>query len=84
EKERALDRAFAAHQIDRATLAQLTREIGELQAQLREEHLRTHLAQTALLEPAQIQRYAVLRGYRASGGGTLSPQTTPSSHGKHH
>jgi Spy/CpxP family protein refolding chaperone len=84
EKERALDRAFAAREIDPATLARLTRGIGELQAQLREEHLRTHLAQTALLEPRQVQRYAVLRGYSSGAGGTLSPQTTPSSHGKHH
>ena len=84
EKERVLDRAFAARQIDHATLSKLTREIGELQALLREEHLRTHLAQTALLEPAQVQRYAVLRGYSAGASGTLSPQSTPSSHGKHH
>ena len=84
DRERALDQAFAARQIDAAQLTHLTREIGELQARLREEHLRTHLAQTALLQPAQIERYAVARGYASAPGGTVKPESTPSSHGKHH
>jgi Spy/CpxP family protein refolding chaperone len=84
DRERTLDQAFAARQIDGARLAQLTREIGELQGQLREEHLRTHLTQTALLEPEQIQKYAVLRGYASDSSSTASPQPSPSTHGKHH
>jgi Spy/CpxP family protein refolding chaperone len=84
ERERALDQAFATRQIDAAGLSQLTRAIGELQARLREEHLRTHLTQTALLEPGQIQRYSVLRGYSADPAGTAAPQSAPSSHGDHH
>ena len=63
EAERALDRAFAHHHIDHDRLAALTAEIGRLQAQLRAEHLGTHLAQTALLSAEQAERYARLRGY---------------------
>ena len=61
--ERALDGAFVSRQIDGAGLVRLTTDIGKLQGQLREEHLRTHLEQTALLNPHQTQRYAALRGY---------------------
>ncbi len=61
--ERALDAAFATRQIDAQRLQALTQRIGSLQASLRAEHLQTHLAQTALLEPQQVARYASLRGY---------------------
>lgn len=75
EAERRLDEAFASRRIDAAALSRLTAEIGALQAQLREEHLRTHLAQTALLSADQVRRYAVLRGYGAvAGGGSAEPQ----------
>jgi Spy/CpxP family protein refolding chaperone len=67
EAERALDQAFAGKQVDAALLGRLTANIGAQQAQLREEHLRTHLEQTVLLDPHQIQRYQQLRGY--AGGG---------------
>lgn len=40
-----------------------TRRIGELQAQIRDSHLQTHLKQTALLNQEQIAAYASLRGY---------------------
>jgi Spy/CpxP family protein refolding chaperone len=70
--ERALDQAFAGRQIDEASLARLTAEIGAMQAQLREEHLRTHLAQTAILSAGQIRQYAQLRGY-------LAPLAAPAS-----
>lgn len=61
--ERALDAAFAVRQIDAQRLQALTQRIGSLQSSLRAEHLQTHLAQTALLEPRQVARYAQLRGY---------------------
>lgn len=79
--ERALDHAFRNRQIDSASLSRLTTEIGRLQAQLREEHLRTHIEQTDGLTHEQLQRYAVLRGYRTSG----SPEGAgPAPSGKHH
>lgn len=66
EAERALDQAFAQRQIDGASLSRLTAKIGSLQAQLREEHLRTHLEQTAILSAAQVRQYVQLRGYGGS------------------
>ena len=66
--ERGLDAAFADKTIDAARLAGLTREIGLKQAKLREEHLLTHLEQTALLTPEQVSRYAQLRGYAVAPG----------------
>jgi len=63
EAERALDRLFADHQADAPAIDVATRRVGELQAALRAEHLKTHLAQTALLDPQQVERYQALRGY---------------------
>lgn len=63
EAERALDRAFAGGQASADDVARLTREAGQLQAELRAEHLRTHLAQRALLTPHQVAQYQRLRGY---------------------
>jgi Spy/CpxP family protein refolding chaperone len=67
--ERALDEAFASRRADDATLKRLTGEIARLQGELRYEHLKTHLAQAAILRPEQVQHYAHLRGYAGQGGG---------------
>ncbi|MCD6078207.1 MAG: hypothetical protein K0R89_2145 [Ramlibacter sp.] len=70
--ERALDRAFAARALSEADVDRWTAEIARLQGELRASHLRTHLRQTALLTPAQVDRYQQLRGYAAGrphGGG---------------
>jgi Heavy-metal resistance len=61
--ERRLDIAFADKSITPETLTSLTRRIGELQAQIRDSHLQTHLKQTALLSSEQVVSYASLRGY---------------------
>lgn len=79
--ERALDQAFRDRQIDSASLSRLTADIGSLQAQLREEHLRTHIEQTDVLTHEQVQRYAQLRGYRLSGPAEVAK---PTLHDKHH
>jgi hypothetical protein len=81
--ERALDQAFRTRQIDEATLSRLTAEIGRKQAQLREEHLRTHLAQTALLDAMQVKRYSELRGY-VSASVEPPSATPPANQHKHH
>lgn len=79
EAERALDTAFASKRIDPSSLTAMTAEIGQRAARLREEHLRTHLMQTALLDAAQIQRYAQLRGYEGSSGAE-APAAADSTH----
>lgn len=76
QAERALDQAFASRQIDATRLAAHTENIGRLQALLRKSHLDTHLQQTALLTPAQISRYAQLRGY-TSPVSTAAPAAAP-------
>ena len=63
-RETALDRAFAERTISPNSLAQLTVQIGETQAQLRAIHLKYHLTTADLLSPHQRHRYAELRGYR--------------------
>ena len=65
--------------IDADALQRLTQDAGMKHARLRAEHLRTHLAQTALMTPQQIARYNSLRGYD-----TAHHQHTPEmSHGHH-
>jgi hypothetical protein len=63
--EAALDRLFAAREATPEGVREATQRVASLQAQLRAEHLNTHLAQTALMSPAQAVRYAELRGYGA-------------------
>lgn len=70
QAERELDAAFASRQATPESVAQLTQRIGALQARLRAEHLRTHIAQTALLTPRQVRHYQALRGYAAAGHGS--------------
>jgi hypothetical protein len=66
EAERHLDRAFAHRHIDEQRVTQLTMAAARLQAQLRAEHLATHLAQTRLLSSEQVRKYNEMRGYAAT------------------
>lgn len=63
EEERALDAAFRDRSITPADLSARTARIAALQGEIRDVHLRTHLAQTALLNAEQIAAYPRLRGY---------------------
>ncbi len=81
DAELALDQAFASRQVDAARLTKLTTEVGARQARLREEHLRTHLEQTALLTSDQTRKYAELRGYADA---PASGEKRDGHHGKHH
>jgi hypothetical protein len=66
-QETALDKLFADHAITAEKLSAATAEIGATQAELRAAHLKYHLSTVAMLEPSQIQQYAVLRGYDNGG-----------------
>ena len=81
EAERALNQAFASRSMDADSLARLTRVAGDKLTQLRIEHLQTHLAQTALLTPEQIERYKGLRGYGSGDGMRMDHQEL--NHGQH-
>jgi hypothetical protein len=70
-QEAELDRAFAGKTITAPTLAASLEAIGATHGALRQAHLKYHLFTIEVLTPAQIQRYAELRGYK---GGTQHPQ----------
>jgi hypothetical protein len=59
-----LDRQFAEKTITEASLAAATDAIGATQAALRRTHLKYHLLTRDVLTPAQVRRYAELRGYK--------------------
>ena len=69
EQEARLDGLFANREITLASLQSVTGEIGATQARLREAHLKYHLAMRDLLTAEQVEKYQVLRGYRAGHGG---------------
>ncbi len=66
-EELALDRAFRDRTINANELTQRLAAIGKLHAEVRGAHLEAHLAQTDVLSPLQVQRYASLRGYGEGG-----------------
>ena len=63
-QEADLDRQFANKPITPASLAASTDAIGTTHATLRRTHLKYHLFTLGVLTPAQVQRYAELRGYK--------------------
>ena len=67
EQEAALDGLFAGRTITPASLRSATAAIAATEGALRETHLKYHLSAAAILTPAQMTRYAELRGY---GGAT--------------
>jgi hypothetical protein len=66
EQEAELDRKFAAHTMTPEDLKLITAAIAVSQGELRETHLKYHLQTASLLTPAQMHRYAQLRGYSAN------------------
>ena len=63
EEESRLDQLFATQTITNEKLLDVTREIARYRGELRQVHLRAHLAQRRLLTAQQIQHYDALRGY---------------------
>jgi len=67
EEETAFDRLFGEKRVTRASLDAATARIGAAQGELRAAHLRYHFAMIDVLSPAQVARYAELRGYLEIG-----------------
>ncbi len=65
-QEADLDKQFANKTITPASLAVSTGAIGATHAALRQAHLKYHLFTVEVLTPAQVQRYAELRGYNGA------------------
>jgi hypothetical protein len=78
EAERGLDSLFALREATPEAVDLAAARVGELQAHLRAEHLKTHIAQTALLDARQIRRYASLRGYDSALGAPTRRHATHS------
>ncbi|ARQ02393.1 Spy/CpxP family protein refolding chaperone [Pseudorhodoplanes sinuspersici] len=68
ESEASLDRLFASRTITPAALDTATNDIARLQGQLRQTHLKYHLAMVDLLSSEQIRRYRQMRGYEQPAG----------------
>jgi hypothetical protein len=82
EAERRLDALFAGRRAQPDAVDAATADIGRLQARLRAEHLNTHLQQTALLRPEQVQAYNEARGYTAAAATGAAAPARP--HAGHH
>ena len=67
DNEQRLERLFASREASPEAVATAVARSAEIQGRIRAAHLVTHLEQTKLLQPAQVKRYAELRGY--TGGG---------------
>jgi Spy/CpxP family protein refolding chaperone len=63
-QEAELDGQFTSKTITPVSLAASTEAIGTTHAALRRTHLKYHLFAIEVLTPAQLQRYAELRGYK--------------------
>lgn len=61
--ERALDRAFSEGEISANLLRELTGDAATARGNLRFVHLSRHLQTIGILSDAQIEQYAILRGY---------------------
>ena len=67
DTERELALAFRNGVIDATNLQARVDRIAAIRGELRTVHLRAHLETRAVLDPAQVARYAELRGYAPAG-----------------
>jgi hypothetical protein len=65
-EEGALETAFRRGAITETELGERVKRLAMIQGELRQVHLRAHLATRALLTDAQVARYEELRGYTSS------------------
>jgi hypothetical protein len=61
--ERDIDRLFTTRTATPEALRRALEDSAQAQAAVRAAHLEAHVAQTAILTPAQVARYDALRGY---------------------
>ena len=84
--EGELDALFAEQRARTDSVEQATQKVALLQGRLRAEHLSTHLLETAILTPTQVEQYSRLRGYQSALPAAPPPggSTVPASTHKHH
>src|SRR3954447_188717 len=73
QQEAELDKQFASRTVTPESLKSSTAAAAATQGELRETHLKYHLSTAALLTPAQMTKYAELRGYGAAHQPTMHP-----------
>jgi hypothetical protein len=78
DHEARLERLFASREATAESVSAAVARAAEIQGRIRASHLVTHLEQTKLLQPAQVSRYAALRGY------TGAPQEHGAGHSHRH
>ena len=74
QQEAELDGLFATKVVTPVSLGHATGRIGQTQAELREAHLKYHLAMLEVLRPDQVGRYGELRGYRGGSSSSGHPR----------
>jgi Spy/CpxP family protein refolding chaperone len=74
--ELEVNQLFATQAVDSDTLQSLTKQIAELQGDLRLAHLQAHVEMKRVLSREQIDKYDALRGYVT--------QAAPAPHSGHH
>ena len=75
-RERELNAAFVDGNAEVAVVEERSVELGRLYGRLRAVHLNAHVETNAVMHPAQVRRYAELRGYR--------DRVAPADHPAHH
>lgn len=81
--EKAIERAFAEGRIDDVSLRHLLADAEAARAELRFIHLSEHVRSVDTLEPTQIERYQVLRGYMADPCSTVPAGHNPEMYRRH-
>jgi Spy/CpxP family protein refolding chaperone len=76
DRERELNQLFATQAVDSDSLQNLTKQIAQLQGDLRLAHLQAHVEMKRVLSREQIDKYDALRGYVT--------QAVPGPHSEHH
>ena len=66
DEEAQLDRQFAGRTVTPESLKLAVAAVSKTQGELREAHLKYHLLTLAVLDKAQLDKYAELRGYADS------------------
>src|SRR5262245_40070818 len=75
DKERELEHLFAAEAVDSHTLQNLTKQIAQLQGDLRLAHLQAHVEMKQVLSVEQIDKYDLFQGYTVRyGSSTINEQ----------
>jgi len=83
DAEKAIERAFAEGRIEDVSLRHLIADAEAARAELRFIHLSEHVRSVGTLEPMQIERYQVLRGYAADPCSAVPDGHNPEMYRRH-